>query len=367
MEHKALHALRPEFDVWTRFAKSVKEAAMEVDSGPRSHSIAQSVIHPKEIEDKFDMISYCKGASVLRMCESLVGEEAFKLGVQDYLNEHLYQNTTTQDLWRAIHKHSAHDPAVMMHDWTLKAGFPSVKVRRSAEGHLQLSQSKFRSTVSKPETWLIPIQYQDSEGRVNLFSFSSLKAVLELPAGSKMPKLNYHARGFYKVFYEGDLLVEVFERYASYSVEDRYELIYDLCLFYSVGLVSMHQFLAASAYVQGELNYVILTRIDQFLRWLWVKTDGENEFRSSVQNLTRQFMSRSWECLRGSNQGEPLRALRLCAEILAEICGDQAIKDFLEEDDEEEDDEDDEEEDDEDDEEEDDEEEEEDDKDEDDE
>jgi hypothetical protein len=332
MEHKALDALRPEFDVWTRFARYVKETAMDLDSGPRSHSIVQSVIHPEEIKDKFDLISYGKGGSVLRMCESLVGEEAFKLGVQDYLNEHLYQNTTTEDLWRAIHKHSAHDPSVMMRDWTHKAGFPLVTVRRSAEGHLQLRQSKYSRTEHEAETWLIPIQYQDSEGRVNLFVLSSVEDVLELPAGSKMPKLNYLARGFYKVLYEGDLLVEVFERYASYSVEDRYELISDLCQFYAQRQVTLHQFLAASAYVQGELNYVILSRIDSFLRRLWGKMDGEHEFPSLLRHLTRQFMNRSWEGLRGSNQGEQLRALRLSVAILAEICGDQSTNASLEQD-----------------------------------
>jgi aminopeptidase N len=41
-----------------------------------------SVNNPKEIDEVFDKISYKKGASLIRMLHSLMGEEDFKQGIR---------------------------------------------------------------------------------------------------------------------------------------------------------------------------------------------------------------------------------------------------------------------------------------------
>jgi aminopeptidase N len=43
-----------------------------------------SVSNPEEIDEVFDKISYKKGASLIRMLHSLMGEEPFKQGIRCY-------------------------------------------------------------------------------------------------------------------------------------------------------------------------------------------------------------------------------------------------------------------------------------------
>src|SRR3546814_3237172 len=50
----------------------------------------------------FDVLTYEKGAAVVRMLEQYLGEEAFREGIRRYMKAHRYANTETTDLWDAI-------------------------------------------------------------------------------------------------------------------------------------------------------------------------------------------------------------------------------------------------------------------------
>ena len=50
----------------------------------------------------FDVLTYEKGAAVLRMLEQYLGAEEFRNGIRLYLKKHEYANTETSDLWDAL-------------------------------------------------------------------------------------------------------------------------------------------------------------------------------------------------------------------------------------------------------------------------
>ena len=52
----------------------------------------------------FDVLTYEKGASVLRMLEQHIGPTVFRDGVRDYLRAHAYGNADTKDLWVSLGK-----------------------------------------------------------------------------------------------------------------------------------------------------------------------------------------------------------------------------------------------------------------------
>ena len=56
------------------------------DRGTRVPPVFQVPIkHAEEVEEVFDAISYCKGACVIRMLNAVLGEEAFRKGLQVYM------------------------------------------------------------------------------------------------------------------------------------------------------------------------------------------------------------------------------------------------------------------------------------------
>jgi aminopeptidase N len=44
------------------------------------------IAHAEEVEQVFDAISYCKGASVVRMLYAVLGHDDFRKGLQLYMN-----------------------------------------------------------------------------------------------------------------------------------------------------------------------------------------------------------------------------------------------------------------------------------------
>lgn len=59
--------------------------SMAIDYFDSSHPISQEVKNAAEINEIFDLISYRKGASVIRMLVNFLGENIFREGVTHYL------------------------------------------------------------------------------------------------------------------------------------------------------------------------------------------------------------------------------------------------------------------------------------------
>lgn len=74
--------------------------------------------------------SYNKGAIVIRMIHSKIGEETFKIGIRNYLNKHKFGNVTPTDLIEALTEASGiTDLSEMMKSWLYVKGFPLVSIK----------------------------------------------------------------------------------------------------------------------------------------------------------------------------------------------------------------------------------------------
>lgn len=71
-----------------------------------------------EIDEIFDIISYSKGCSIVRMLASFLGNDAFKKGLNYYLTRHKYANALTEDLWAALAETSGKPVKELMDHWT---------------------------------------------------------------------------------------------------------------------------------------------------------------------------------------------------------------------------------------------------------
>src|SRR5262245_11685612 len=122
------------------------QAAINLDSLKSTHPLHVAVNTPGEIEGVFDPISYEKGASVVRMVEAYVGAEAFRKGVNAYLEKHQYANATSEDFMGAITSASGKPVDRVMGTFVLQPGVPQVDVAAScANGKttVTLSQRRF--------------------------------------------------------------------------------------------------------------------------------------------------------------------------------------------------------------------------------
>jgi puromycin-sensitive aminopeptidase len=165
MEVLCVDAFRPAWQRWVSFGIE-REAALAVDGLHTTRPIEYPVGSPEEADGMFDVLTYQKGGSVLRMLEQYLGPDTFRDGVRAYLRAHAYANTVTADLWDALESVSGEPVRSVMDSWILQGGHPLVSLRSG-----RLTQQPFRYTETPPggasaigERWQVPVFLRAASG-----------------------------------------------------------------------------------------------------------------------------------------------------------------------------------------------------------
>ena len=128
MQYLCIDALFPEYEIFDRFCSDTVVPALGLDAFKNSHPIEQPLKDSGQINQLFDKITYCKGASVMYMLHEYIGAETFKVAIQDYMSSYAYSNATTENLWYFLSSGSGEDVERMMTPWIREVGFPFVNV-----------------------------------------------------------------------------------------------------------------------------------------------------------------------------------------------------------------------------------------------
>jgi puromycin-sensitive aminopeptidase len=147
---------KPEWKMWNDF-QHYRAAALDLDALSTTHPIYVPVHSPEEATANFDLITYEKGASVVRMIERYLGPAAFRRGVRKYIRRHREGNTVAADLWNALSESSGQDVEPVVRAWIETSGFPLVSVKRRGS-KVELRQERFRLKPRKGDRakWPVP-------------------------------------------------------------------------------------------------------------------------------------------------------------------------------------------------------------------
>lgn len=109
-------------DAWTGFANARKQTGYRADQLPSTHPIAADNVDLHAVEVNFDMITYAKGASVLKQLVAWVGLDPFIAGLRQYFKDHEFGNATFADLLGALEKASGRELQGWAQEWLQTAG-----------------------------------------------------------------------------------------------------------------------------------------------------------------------------------------------------------------------------------------------------
>ena len=109
-------------DAWTGFANARKQTGYRADQLPSTHPIAADNYDLEAVEVNFDMITYAKGASVLKQLVAWVGLDPFVAGLRQYFTDHAYGNTEFSDLLVALERSSGRELGSWAEEWLQTAG-----------------------------------------------------------------------------------------------------------------------------------------------------------------------------------------------------------------------------------------------------
>jgi len=236
LEAKITDRIAPELDASSDFVLHSwgMGAALETDSLDVTHPVRCPVTSPEEIGQITDEITYGKGASVLRMLDSYLGETTFRAGVKEYLNRFRFRNARTEDLWDALGQSANSNVAAIVGPWIERPGFPVLRAELTPSG-LQLTQRRFSSHENRDEPpWPIPL-ILDVDGHRERLLFDTRERVVPVP-GHATVHLNPGAVGFYRVHYDRELLERLRTALPSRPVADRWIVLSDLAAFVVAGI-----------------------------------------------------------------------------------------------------------------------------------
>jgi len=109
-------------DAWTGFANARKITGYTQDQLPTTHPIAADNFDLQAVEVNFDMITYAKGASVLKQLVAWVGLEPFLEGLRAYFKEFEFGNSEFKDLLRHLELASGRELQGWAQEWLQTAG-----------------------------------------------------------------------------------------------------------------------------------------------------------------------------------------------------------------------------------------------------
>ncbi len=248
----------------------------------------------------FDPLTYGKGAALLRMIEQYLGVEPFRRGVGNYLREHSFGNTETEDLWKGLDSASEGGVGDIMNSWILQGGYPEVIVER-VPGGLRLTQRQFRY-VEDPDAmnlWRIPMQIHigtaDAETTIKHLLTEETE-IIPFDGPIDWVIANAGGHGFYRVRYEGPLLIALKARLDALSPLERFTLLDDTWAFAVEGSIPIADFAELASGFRDESEHAVWQMLTTHLLELSRYVPQDERFAAFVRRLVGPTAERlGWE------------------------------------------------------------------------
>jgi len=337
MEMHATDAFRPQWDRWTTFGLS-RTAAFDTDSLTSTRPIEYPVISPADAEGMFDILTYEKGAAVVRMLEQYLGEDQFRAGIHQYLAEHAYGTTETTDLWDAIESATGEPVRRIMDSWIFQGGFPVISVDVVNDGRtLRLSQHRFgyagdlgngESPIPAHDDaaqWIVPLIFSQRSATDGVITFE--KVLLDQPSididliePATWIYVNTEGTGFYRARYAPDLRAAlVAHAQTDLSAIERYGLVDDIWASVLAGDLEAHDFLEVAEAFREEADLSVWQRIIAGLTALDRIVEGDG--RAALHTRVRGLINPAYEKLGPEPRPEDSDRDRALRGVLFEALG----------------------------------------------
>ena len=234
MQTKPVKAWKPEWQVELDEVQG-NQVAMNLDGLQSTRTIRASAETPAEINELFDPIAYEKGAAVLRMVEQWVGEEAFRTGVNAYVEKYQYSNARAEDFWSTLAKSTGKPVDRVMETFVDQPGVPLVTAELKCGGpgdraEVVLTQERYmRDPAAKPvqQTWQIPVCLRGSSGGTLCDVMDERRESIAVQGCPTWLISNAGARGYYRTASSPEAVRRMSDHISPLTPAERLALVSD--------------------------------------------------------------------------------------------------------------------------------------------
>jgi aminopeptidase N len=143
-----------------RFLHAYYPLAYDVDRTAGTNAIRQPLENLKDAGTLYGAIIYQKAPIVMRQLETIMGADAFREGLREYLRQHAFGNASWADLIAILDERTPEDLAAWSHAWVEEDGRPIVTTERAeADGRItRLALTTHDPSMRRGLTWTQDIQ-----------------------------------------------------------------------------------------------------------------------------------------------------------------------------------------------------------------
>ena len=332
MELTTTDAFRPDWQMWSAFGAG-KAAALAVDGLHSTRAVEFHVGRPEEAEAMFDLLTYQKGGSVLKMLEQYLGAEVFRRGISSYLSSHAYANTETSDLWDALEEASGEPVRSIMDSWIFQGGYPLVDASiDEAATTVSFTQRRFTyspdstDSTDSPDstdpapTWQVPVNLRVSLGgeiRDERVLLDAAGATVSFDKPVDWVVLNAGGWGFYRSSYSPQLARRLVDAgpLDVLSPMERLTYLGDTWAALAAGVTGLEEWVASSSALGGEVDPDVWSSLSSGLAFLSLA--GDEADLDALARFAGTLGAPAWAALGWSpGAGEPERTGTARARVL---------------------------------------------------
>ncbi|XP_058791260.1 putative aminopeptidase-2 [Phymastichus coffea] len=268
------------------------QTAMVADSAEDSKPITRQdsdMITPIQIGTAGGIITYNKGASIVRMMEKTFGTKKFNEALKDYIRERQSKSATPNDLWQALEKHVNYSVAARMNTWTKQAGYPYITVTIESD-RIKFRQNRFllsENNSVQEYLWSVPITISSSSSPTNstepVFWLSKQEDNYTRDnTNDEWLIINVQSAGFYRVNYGNywskinKLLTS--DNYNKILVENRAAIVDDLFNLARAQIINYELVFEGIEYLKREKQYLPFKSAFTNLDYLMRVTAGSDDY-----------------------------------------------------------------------------------------
>jgi aminopeptidase N len=301
MELRPLAELKPEWNVAVDQAADT-QYAMTIDALQSTRPIRNDVETPHDIDAAFDAIAYQKSGAVLRMIEGYVGTDAFRQGVNAYLQAHAYANATSEDFWNALTAASDKPVDQILPAFVTQPGVPLLEIgddcASSAAGDLRLEQERFttQSIGTRSSTsglWPIPV-CQRTATEPSRCSIVRGRAERQACPTEPWTFFNAGASGYYRTQYPAsELHAFSTDQLALLAAPERLSLVGDAWALVRTNRYTAADYLRLASAFSREQSSVVLGQVTGRLATIHddlVAVSDRPKFEQFVRGLLQPLM-----------------------------------------------------------------------------
>ena len=335
MQTKPVKAWKPEWHLELDEVQD-NQRAMGLDGLQSTRPIRAKAETPAEINELFDPIAYEKGAAVLRMIEAWVGEDAFRAGVNAYIEANQYSNARAEDFWNTLTKSTGKPVDRVMATFVDQPGVPlivaDVKCGTPAgRAEVLLTQERYvRDAPAQPltQTWQIPVCLRGSNGRTVCDVIDERRESIVLEGCPTWFIANAGAHGYYRTATSPDAVRRMSDYVAPLTPAERIALLSDEWALVRANRHDIGVFMDLAGGFRGERSSDVLQTLATPLAAIGediVSSSTRPKFRSWVASLLNPVL-KDVGFLGRPDESDETRAVRaIVFRVLGETARDSAV------------------------------------------